>query len=211
MKFKFLLLILTLIFVNCQNNSKGSDTAIPVEIEDSLYMPAEETKTLSIEKPTLTITSNALQLVDRTTGSTKELPTGMEMSKIVGIVNSVFGSKMPEPQINSECGAGPMTLMVWKNGLILMFQKSRTANNMEFVGWSLSQARGDRENTIKTMAGIGIGSTRAELEKTYSVEINKTSLGQEFSTNSGLYGVLNGPLKNDKIEFMWSGLSCNFR
>lgn len=108
----------------------------------------------------------------------------MGIFQIVEIVNTVFGSKMPEPQINSECGAGAMTMMVWENDLILMFQKSRTAENMEFMGWSLIPARGNRGNTIKTMAGIGICPTREELEGTYSL----------------LYGILLGPLKN-KVLF----------
>ncbi|MGB4398986.1 MAG: hypothetical protein WBJ10_06420, partial [Daejeonella sp.] len=144
-------------------------------------------------------------------GSTTELPVGMEMDQVLDVVSKVFATKIPEPQLNSECGAGPMKMTIFENGLVLMFQKGkRNPARMEFVGWSLNESRNGGKLT--TMSNIGIGSTRSELESAYNVEIKKTSLGMEFSTvPGGLYGIINGPSETSKISFMWSGLSCNFR
>ena len=131
------------------------------------------------------------------------------MDVLLKIIENVLKTEIPEAQINSECGAGPMTIIALDNGLILMFQESKSdiSENMEFVGWSLRD--GDQfSRKITTMAGIGIGSTRTELEDVYVVEITKTSLGNEFSISGEMFGILD---PEDKIEFMWSGLSCNFR
>lgn len=61
------------------------------------------------------------------------------------------------------------------------------------------------------MAGIGIGSTREEKESAYVITITKLSLGSEFATTSGLYGIFDGAGKNAKITDMWSGTTCVFR
>lgn len=93
-----------------------------------------------------------------------------------------------------------------------MFQKKQgsESDKLLFVGWSLGEFNNDGK--INTMAGIGVGSARSELEAAYTIEVKKTTLGYEFSTDAeGLYGILSGPSPEDKIEFMWSGLSCNFR
>jgi hypothetical protein len=42
------------------------------------------------------------------------------------------------------------------------------------------------------MAGIGIGSTLQNLKRVYEARVTKTSLGQEFSVDSGFYGLLSG-------------------
>jgi len=218
MKLKVCTLIFSLVLLGCQNNSKVPEEK-PTQITEEKVQtinPAKQTEealdSSSSEKPLLAITSNALQMVSRPSGSTTELPLGMEMGELSRIVGKVLNAQVPEPQINSECGAGPMTMLIWGNGLNLMFQKEQGAKSdkLLFVGWSLGEFNND--GTINTMAGIGVGSTRSELEAAYNIEVNKTTLGYEFSTGpEGLYGILNGPSPEDKIEFMWSGLSCNFR
>ena len=61
------------------------------------------------------------------------------------------------------------------------------------------------------MAGIGIGSTLQQMQSAYVIKLTKTSLGNEFSTSSRLYGIFDGPGKDAKITDMWSGLACIFR
>ncbi len=105
-----------------------------------------------------------------------------------------------------------MTTTIFENGLVLMFQPDKeSSEKMKFVGWSVSERKSSNKN-LTTMANIGIGSTKAELEAAYNVEIKTTSLGQEFSTiPKGLYGIIDGTSDASQINFMWSGLSCNFR
>jgi hypothetical protein len=79
-----------------------------------------------------------------------------------------------------------------------------------FVGWYMGATAGASQE-LTTMAGVGIGTTRAEMESAYVIEVNKTSLGHEFSTDGGLYGIFDGPGQQAKITNIWSGLICNFR
>ena len=77
--------------------------------------------------------------------------------------------------------------------------------NDAFAGWAVNAAG------PTTMSGVGIGSTRAEMEDVYAgVTVSETSLGQEFAAGQ-LYGILDGPGPQAKITAMWSGVSCNFR
>ncbi len=79
-----------------------------------------------------------------------------------------------------------------------------------FSGWFVTTTS-DTSQKIMTMAGIGIGSTREAMEDAHVIKVFESTLGQEFSTSSGLYGLFDGASKNSKIIHMWSGLSCNFR
>jgi hypothetical protein len=106
-------------------------------------------------------------------------------------------------------------MVTWANGLTLAFQeKGRRDGNAgrewQFVGWSLNpgQAAGPAPTT---MAGVGLGSTRAEVESAYAIKVVQTSLGREFSTTSGLYGLLDGAGPQARVSAMWSGTSCVFR
>jgi len=218
LKFLICILIFPLVLMGCQNNSKVSEEKTTQISEEKIQtintskQTEEAVNSSTSEKPLLAITSNALQVVSRPSGSTTELPIGMEMGELSRIVAKILNAPIPEPQVNLECGAGPMTMLIWGNGLNLMFQKKQgsKSDTLLFVGWSLGEFNND--GTINTMAGIGVGSARSELEAAYTVEVKKTTLGYEFSTGpDGLYGILKGPSPDDKIEFMWSGLSCNFR
>jgi hypothetical protein len=60
------------------------------------------------------------------------------------------------------------------------------------------------------MSGIGPGSTRAELEAVYEVEVEPTSLGIEFSAG-GIGGLLDGESPDARITAMWAGVTCLFR
>jgi hypothetical protein len=131
---------------------------------------------------------------------------------LVDVVTKVLQAKPRSIGINTECGAGPLKMASWSNGLTLVFQekKSGAAKEWQFVGWYAGAASGVAPK-VATMAGVGIGSSRAALEGVYAVKVAKTTLGQEFSTTAGLYGLLDGPGKEALITSLWSGTSCNFR
>ncbi len=167
---------------------------------------------ISASPQLLALTSNALQLVSQPMGSTREIPFGMPQAELVGIVSKVLQAEPRSIGINAECGAGPLKMASWSNGLTLVFQekKAGTAREWQFVGWYAGAASGAAPK-VATMAGVGIGSTRTELEEAYAIKVVKSTLGQEFSTTSGLYGLLDGPGKEAVITSLWSGTSCNFR
>ncbi|UZK70560.1 hypothetical protein OKW76_05860 [Sphingomonas sp. S1-29] len=102
---------------------------------------------------------------------------------------------------NADCGAGPVHVAGWHDGLSLLFQGAR------FAGWSLG-TRG--VGGIATAAGIGPGSTRAERDAAYSATVSQTSLGSEFSAGD-LHGVFDGNSGGTCITEMWAGVSCAAR
>ena len=221
---KLLLIIITFstFLVSCQNSTeKNKTTKNPIVIQKPSNEKSDTTKEniivkeISIDtitKPSysLSLTSNALQLVNSQTGSSTEINFGKPLDEMVETINKVLQSKVSSIGINSECGAGPLKMAVWKNGLNLIFKEQKSKNEWQFVGWYLGKASGNLQ-TLKTMAGIGIGSTLQQMQSAYVIKLTKTSLGNEFSTSSGLYGIFDGPGKDAKITDMWSGLTCIFR
>ena len=212
------------IFTSCQNDKKenqvvqkSKDIQQPATVErgDSHQaviqkeMPGDTAiKVKSAYR--LALTSNALQLVNGETGSTAEITFGQPLDQMVETLNKVLQSKVASLGINTDCGAGSLKMAVWKNGLNIIFKKQKSKGEWQFAGWYLGKPSGSLK-TVQTMAGIGIGSTREEMESAYVIKVTKTSLGNEFSTSSGLYGIFNGNGKNAKVTDMWSGLTCIFR
>ena len=76
-----------------------------------------------------------------------------------------------------------------------------------FAGWAL---RGTAKGDITTASGISPGSTRAELESSYTAKIFESTLGTEFAAGD-LFGILDGQGANAKITNLWAGVSCNMR
>jgi hypothetical protein len=219
-----ILIFISATLMGCQTKENNSQKTTTKEItKDSVRSFAgSEKKTMdsiaTIEtKKThkLALTSNALQLVNITTGSTIEIPFGKPIDQMIKITNTALQLKPSFIGINKECGAGPLKMASWKNGLTLVFQQTasdtaKLKSDWKFAGWYMGIGS-DTSQKVSTMAGIGIGSTRAEMESAYVIAISKTSLGYEFSTSSGLYGIFEGNEKEAKIISLWSGISCNFR
>ena len=70
------------------------------------------------------------------------------------------------------------------------------------MGWFLRD-----DPAITTPAGVGIGSTREELEGAHQAEVMDSSLGVEFYSG-GLAGLLNSSAPDGTIEALWSGMTC---
>lgn len=163
----------------------------------------------------LALTANALQVVNTKTGSTSDIPLGRPFEQLVRTVTGVLGQAPARVSVNGECGAGPLKMATWANGLTLAFQEKNSpagaaGQPWEFVGWSLNPGRGAGP-ALTTMAGVGLGSTRAEMESAYVIKVVESTLGQEFSTTSGLYGLFDGTGPQARVAAMWSGTSCVFR
>lgn len=210
MKSYQILLLFSLVFISCQTSVKKIENS-PQQSE----IPQDTLPKAEKGKQSLVLTSDALQLVDQITGSSNELPFGTPENQLTEIINNTLLSKAISNAVNTECGAGPLKMVAWSNGLTLVFQENNTKSAVPktdwlFEGWYIDGTK-ESANTLTTMAGIGIGSTLAEMQSAYEIEVKKTSLGQEFSTASGLYGILDGAEKDAKITHLWSGVSCNFR
>ncbi|MEO7463023.1 MAG: hypothetical protein ABIT96_09865 [Ferruginibacter sp.] len=213
-----LILLFFILFVSCQGNdpnvvttadreSKITPQANDTVIETPGIMPSDT----ALNKLKLALTSNAVQLVDAVTGSTKEISFGMPYEQLVAITGRILEGKPISVGVNSECGAGPLKMATWPNGLTLVFmEKKRGSSEWLFAGWFAGKPTGKGDKPT-TMAGVGVGSTLEELESAYVTTITKTTLGQEFSIKQGFYGILSGTGKKATIDVIWSGTSCNFR
>lgn len=137
-------------------------------------------------------------------GATRHLLFGEPATQSIETISRVVGT-VPDRGRNGECGAGPLDMDTWSNGLTLVSQDGR------FVGWSVNPERGEgAHRPLATMAGVGLGSTRAQLQAAYVAEVRETTLGTEFEAG-GLFGVLEGTDAAARINALWAGTSCVFR
>lgn len=148
----------------------------------------------------LALASEGLQLV-ADTGSIRNVAFGEPVERVIQAVEKVRGVTA-ERSRNDECGAGPIDMAIWPDGLVLMSQEGR------FAGWSLRG--GDVPPAVTTVAGLGPGSTRRDLESAHTVDVRETTLGTEFEAG-GLFGVLDGAGSDARITALWAGMSCVFR
>ncbi len=210
MKSYQILIILSLIFIRCQSSEKKNENSSQQSEAYQAILPKAE-----INKQSLVLTADALELVDQITGSSNVLPFGTPQNQMTELINNNLQSKAVSIGVNTECGAGPLKMVAWSNGLTLVFQENNTKSreiktDWLFEGWYIDGIK-EGAQKLTTLAGIGIGSTLEEMQSAYEIEVKKTSLGQEFSTASGLYGILDGTGKDARIIHLWSGVSCSFR
>jgi len=146
--------------------------------------------------PRLAVEAEGLRWFLQPSGSARPIAFGSPESEVIASLERVRGPS--EKGTNVNCGAGPVQVASWPDGLSVIFQDGR------FVGWGMGRSA---SGSIATAAGIGPGSTRAELDSAYNVTVSRTSLGSEFSAG-GLYGVLDGASADARITDMWAGVSC---
>lgn len=144
------------------------------------------------------LAGDGVMLVDATSGSTRAVPFGTADSAAVQAVAVAFGEP-EERTFNEDCGMGRMEFVIFDGeGLLLAVQGGK------FVGWTVRPPEG---TALRTMSGIGVGSTRAELEDVYTANIAPSTLGIEFMAG-GLQGVLENNERKGKIVAFWAGASC---
>lgn len=148
----------------------------------------------------LALSAEGLQLVTQDTDSTQLLPFDTKHEQVVETLTEVRGEPA-EQGTSADC---ELEFTAWADGLILSSLDGR------FVGWHMNAQSSEAAKTYTTMANIGIGSTRAELEEAYSTVVEQTSLGTEFSAEN-LYGILDGTGADAKVTDLWAGRICIFR
>lgn len=149
-------------------------------------------------QPKLAIDPDGLRWFMPPTGAARPLPFGMTQADTLSALERVRGKAAKGT--NADCGAGPVQYANWADGLSLVFQNGR------FAGWSLD---GRAADGITTADGIGIGTTRAELDSAIGTPlvVRATSIGTEF-TAGAYYGVFDGRVANSRITNMWTGVNC---
>ena len=97
-----------------------------------------------------------------------------------------------------ECGAGPMGLSEYANGLVVNFQRGNLA------GWTLSQ----NENAPRVMGDVQIGTSRDEVADVDGfAAIEGSTLGDEFAVGNAVGGFF----EDDKVAMLYAGAQCFMR
>lgn len=146
------------------------------------------------------LSGEGIQMVNPETGSAAIVAFGTDREQAITALDRSLAGQTRTSSTNSECGAGSMEFVAWSGGLTALFQDSK------FAGWALNE----NAEALTTMSGIGIGSSRKELESAYNARIFASSLGTEF-TAGDISGLLDGDGEAAKITNLWAGTSCNFR
>ncbi len=200
-----LAMILTLSLGACAKPVPADDQPTPAA-PDGTAVPAGPRPTApqaapppTDAKPKLTVDAEGLRLIDPGSGRATPLAFGLPEDDVIATLERLRGRAARGT--NGECGAGPLQVATWADGLSLLSQEGR------FVGWSLD---GRASGAIATMAGVGPGSSRRELEAAYAAKFMQTTIGTEFLAGT-LGGVLDGAAPTSKITSMWAGTTCIFR
>ena len=125
--------------------------------------------------------------------------TAQGSARALNAVSTLLGTETPQVTTNSECGAGPTQFAEYPNGLQLAFQDDK------FAGWFLDEAG------LTTADGVGVGSSRTDLQSARVVEmVPDSTLGAEFSSGE-LGGMLSSEGPDATVEALYAGLTCFFR
>lgn len=122
--------------------------------------------------------------------SSRTLAFGTPAEVVLRVVEAATQS-LPQRSRNAECGEGPLDIATYPR-VAVYFQEGR------FVGWS-ARGRG-----LTTMAGVGIGSKKADVDGVIDAPVEETSLGREF-TSGGLSGLYDA---KDAVTALWAGSTC---
>ena len=169
----------------------ASEPAAPEAAAEAAPTPAQSAGGLAIE-------GEGLRIFDAS-GAARAIPFGTPQATAIAAVAASVGGAAPEVTTNGECGAGPIQFAGFSNGLQLLFQ------NDTFQGWSIDEAG------LTTADGMGVGSTRASVEESRTIEmVADTTLDGEF-TSGDISGFLSAPTPQGTVTSLHAGLTCFFR
>jgi hypothetical protein len=137
---------------------------------------------------------DALRVVESASGSTQRFGLGSDEHAVLRAVTRA----LPGPQETSD-GSGDChneTVYLRDADLVLHFSEGT------FAGWYL----GNR-GTLRTAAGYGVGSTRAELDAVADPDVGDEGLGLEFVAGT-IVGGLESNAPDAKITDLRSGDTC---
>lgn len=177
--------------------TSGSGAVVEPVHPDSVTAAASESGTPDDAPASsflLALDGEGLRLFDSVSGSSRPLTFGIDGGVARSALVTVLGAEPVEEGFSEDCAANYLR---WANGLSIWVVRDN------FVGWSLR----DDGSTLTTPTGVGLGSTRSELEDSYAAEIFESSLGEEFAAG-GLAGLLESDDDDARIIYLWAGQTC---
>ncbi len=146
---------------------------------------------------------DGLQLIDG--ARIVQLPFGTGRDEVFTTLEAVLGASPTATPSSPECGNQADEQLLWPG------QLSVDIRDDHMISWQL-----DRQSPLTTVSGVGLGSTRAEVESSIVIMVDETSLGTEFATEGGgegggMGGLLTGPEETATVTELWAGEICVFR
>jgi hypothetical protein len=142
----------------------------------------------------ITVDGEGLRLFVIVSGAARPLAFDADSALVHEAIARVTKVEPTEAGIGGDC---PGSFARWPNGLTLRYSRGK------FVGWALR----DGDSSVTTLSGIGVGTSRAEVENSLAIEVKNTSLGVEF-TAGGLAGLFDGPGSGARVTNLWAGETC---
>lgn len=127
----------------------------------------------------------------------RTLAFGMPAGEAIEALAKALGRAPAERGTNEECGGGSMEFATWEGEVTVWLLDG------DFVGW-------DDKGGLKTLEGVGIGSSRAQVAALPGFEVEESTLGTEFRAG-GLSGILASNAADAKVTHLWGGATCVFR
>ncbi len=151
----------------------------------------------------LGVSPDGLQLIDG--ARITQLPFGTSRDEVFTILEEVLGVSPTATLSSPECGNQADEQLLWPG------QLSVDIRDDQMISWQL-----DRDSPLTTVSGVGLGSTRAEVESSIVIMVDESSLGTEFATEGsgeggGMGGLLTGPEDTGTVTELWAGEICAFR
>lgn len=175
---------------------RSADSAAASSVETAsagTAAPAADSTTRAI-----TLAADGLQVAGGA-GAPRRLAFGSGRARVLAEVGAVLGEPSQQGTME-ECPSGPLYQVSYAAGMQLSFQDSA------FVGWFARQ-----NSRQRTAAGIGPGSTLAQLRAAYpATKVEETSLGWEFDAGE-LYGIVTDTTAAGAVEVVFAGINCIFR
>lgn len=166
---------------------------------DDIFVPQGNTDAAAQVRPGLSLAPDGLTVVQGT-GATRQLTFAMRRDQVLRAAGATLGK--PENQTsNPECPVGALDSVDYEGGLTLFFQHAK------FVGWDVDDAFPGR---FTTMSGVGIGTTRGEMERSIKIDVEDSILGVEFRSG-GMSGLLSASGESGRVTQLWAGKTCLFR
>jgi len=160
------------------------------------------TTTSAAAPPVVALAPDGLLLV-AANGSTTPLLFGAPQADVLAALEAVLGAPAEVGPGSAECPNGQDAAAAWPDTIQVGFSLGA------FQSWTLRP-----DSTLTDMTGIGIGSSRADVEASWSITVQDTSLGVEFFTavdGSGYSGVLSDSSPSGVVTNLWAGHACIFR
>jgi len=136
----------------------------------------------------LSLDPEGLRIFLAGSGASRPIPFDTPAETVLTALAATSLGAPDEQGSNPECAAEYAS---WDGNFTAWFSDDR------FIGWFLRD-----DTAITTAAGIGIGSTRADLESAHQAEVMDSSLGVEFYSG-GLARLLSSAAPAGTIESLW--------